>query len=172
MLRLARRNAPRAQFVAADARCFSLAISQCAVLSTFNSLAHFLTLEELGAVFANVRAVLGSSGRFLFDLTMEEGYRRRWRGSFQLSDEGDTCTIRPTYDPVSRMARNQVVVARHSAGASKREHARFTILQKCHTQQEIVSLLRDAGFSGVQSFDAERDLALPGDFGRRFFLAV
>jgi SAM-dependent methyltransferase len=173
MLRLACRNAPEAHFFVADARCFSLSIPQQAVLSTFNSFAHFHTPEELRAVSANVRAVLNSSGTFLFDLTMEEGYLRHWHGSFCLAGEEHACTVHPGYDRVTRMARNDVILEEHPPGGTKSEpHTSFTILQKCHTQREIVSALRDTGFSNIHWFDAERDFALAGDFGRRFFLAT
>ena len=173
MLRLACRNAPQARFFVADARRFSLSIPQQAVLSTFNSLAHFHTLEELRAVFANVRAALDPSGTFLFDLTMEEGYLRRWCGSFHLAGEEHACTVYPSYDSVTRTARNDVVLTDHAPGGRKGEpHPSFTILQKCHAQKEIVSALRNTGFSNIHWFEAERDLALAGDFGRRFFLAA
>ena len=54
MLRLARQNAPKASFHCADARSFDLSTNFALVLSTYDSLNHLLTLEDLASVFRNV----------------------------------------------------------------------------------------------------------------------
>ena len=174
MLRIARRNAPKARLFLADARGFSVARPHQAGVCTFNSLAHFHSPEELSRVFTSVRAALCPLAPFLFDLTMEEGYLRRWHGTFELTAEGLVCTVRPSYDALTRLARNEVVVFRRE-GATKTDDGaqkRFTILQKCHNRQEVVSALRGSGFSAIDVLDAVRDLGISGDFGRCFFLAT
>lgn len=54
MLRHARQNAPNANFYCADARSFDLSTNFAIVLSTYDSLNHLLTLEDLASVFRNV----------------------------------------------------------------------------------------------------------------------
>jgi len=73
MLRFARENAPAGEFIVDDARSFKLPDSYHAVVSTFDSLNHIMTLEELTSVFRNVYAALQEGGFSFFDLNMEEG---------------------------------------------------------------------------------------------------
>ena len=89
MIRFARENAPGATFLVADARSFRLPRAFHAALSTFDTLNHIPSLEELAATFCNVHAALVPGGLFLFDLNMEEGYLARWRG-------GDSVVARTT----------------------------------------------------------------------------
>ena len=63
MLRHARQNAPSAEFYCADARSFDLPTNFALVLSTYDSLNHLLTLEDLATVFRNVYRHLQIRGR-------------------------------------------------------------------------------------------------------------
>jgi hypothetical protein len=80
MLRFARANAPGAEPVLADARSFELPNIYEAVVSVYDSLYHVMSLQELGQVFARVRAALAPSRRFVFDLNTEEDYATKWGG--------------------------------------------------------------------------------------------
>ncbi len=176
MIRLARANSPGVPFFLADARCFAVAIRQAAVICAFNSLAHFHSVEDLRRVFARVRTALEAGGSFLFDLTMHEAYASRWRGSYRLEAAGQICVIRPAYNASTGVARNDIEIfpARQLCGAHAfpvNPATRFTIFQKCHSEAEIRTGLAEAGFGCVQSFDAEHDLGIAGEYGRRFFLA-
>ncbi len=75
MLRFARENAPAAEFIMDDARSFKVPAVYHAVVSTFDSLNHIMSLKELTSVFHNVYAALQEGGFFFFDLNMEEGYK-------------------------------------------------------------------------------------------------
>jgi SAM-dependent methyltransferase len=68
MLRYARQRVPRTEFLLEDARSFACEARFDAVLSTYDSLNHILSLEELEAVFANVFRALVPGGLFFFDL--------------------------------------------------------------------------------------------------------
>jgi hypothetical protein len=46
----------------------------------------------------------------------------------------------------------------------------FTILQRCHSQADVRAALAEGGFSKVETFDAQSDLAMTGEAGRMFFL--
>ena len=75
MIEIARKNAPDVEFVVQDARNIALPGRFSAVFSTFDSLNHVMSLDELEQVFRGVFAVLASGGYFVFDLNMEEGFR-------------------------------------------------------------------------------------------------
>jgi SAM-dependent methyltransferase len=81
MLDYARKNAPDAEFVVADARDFHLPTQFQGVISTTYGLNHILSLEELTQVFENVYAVLQEKGLFVFDLSLIERYQASWHGS-------------------------------------------------------------------------------------------
>jgi SAM-dependent methyltransferase len=176
MLRLARQTAPQALFFAADARQFSISADFDAAISMFNSLAHCSTAEELRAVFSGIRECLSPSRPFIFDLTTADGYSSRWRGEFQLSARGQKFICRPSYNPESRIARNDIILEfgphETEGPACEPEDQYFlTVYQKCHTDAEIITTLHTSGFPEVRSFNAEHDLGMAEESGRTFFLA-
>jgi SAM-dependent methyltransferase len=168
MIEHARQIAPRAFFFMADARNLYLEPNFDAVLSSFNSLAHASSLRELQQIFANVRAALKPSAPMLFDLSMEEAYTSKWRGSFGGAQDELEWTVRPSYDPTTRRARNDVSLFRRQ-GTSWHRHD-FAIPQTCHSESEIQTALRRSGFHDVSCYDAERDLQMRHESGRLFFL--
>jgi SAM-dependent methyltransferase len=185
MLQLARHHAPGAEFVLADMRRLALGSTYAAVVSTFNSLAHVHTVADLCRVFGNARAALVPGGVMVFDISMHRQYQHSWRGEFSFAGPEGACTIRPSYDPEQRLARNCItVVHRRSRAAApdasdfpengnrKLETRCFTILQKCHEESEILHALAAAGFTGIENFDAERNLGMSGESGRSFFRAM
>lgn len=176
MLSYAHENSPAATFIHADARQFPAAETYDAAISTFNSLAHFDTVTDLAAVFTSVRRVLRSDAPLLFDLSMEEAYTTKWRGSFALLGDDHACIVRPSYDSNTHLGTNHITVFALETRNAKRETAvcyhrsELTITQKCHTESDLRTALHQAGFDTVRTFDAERDLNMPGENGRMFFL--
>lgn len=168
MIGFARTNAPEAVLFLADARAFSTSRCFDAVLSTFNSFAHASTISELEAIFRNVRAALKPDALFLFDISMEEAYTSKWRGSFGDVQEDVAWIVRPTYDAETKIARNDVTIFQRNSSSWHRTD--LSISQRCYSEQEIRAALSAAGFQKVASYDAERDLAMQKEAGRRFFL--
>ena len=82
MLRYARQNAPNASFTCADARDFDLPIAFDLVLSTYDSLNHLLTLDDILAAFRNIQRHLEPGGVFLFDMNLAAGFQSRWTERF------------------------------------------------------------------------------------------
>ncbi len=166
MICLAQQTAPNAHFLVADASNFHFANLFSGAISAFNSLAHASSIEQLLLIFRNVRRTLANGAAFVFDLSMEEAYLSRWRGKFSSQSGEFTFTLEPSYDCVSRTARNQIRIVRN--GDSVPDTA-FTISQHCYSEEEIRSALRLCDFHEIESFDAEDDLAIAGERGRRFF---
>lgn len=167
MLRLARRNAPAATFLLADARFFQLPQVYAGALCTFNSLAHVHRYSDLEAVFRNVNRALAPSGLFLFDLFLEPAYLRRWRGNFSVVEDGQVCVVDASYNPETRFGRNDITVFELER---QWRRADITLLQKCHSEDDIFSALKASGFDDVCRFDGENDLNLENEHGRAFFL--
>ncbi len=168
LLHYARQNAPTAEFLLADARAFALPPSYHAVVSTFDSLNHILKREELLRVFANVFAALIPSGRFLFDLNMDAGYRARWRGSFGVVDDAHVCVIQSVYTPAENLGQMTFTMFDQSAEGWQRSD--ITTFQRAYAQDEVLATLHDAGFVGTIAQDAETELGIAGTPGRAFFL--
>jgi len=169
LLRFARRRAPAAAFLLADARAFAVASGYDAALSLFDSLNHIMSLDELGQVFHNVYVALVSGGHFLFDLNMDDGYQARWRGSFGMVDENHACVIRSAYAAEERTARMDVTMFDKAAGHWQRSDV--CLRQRCYADLDVQAALRGAGFKEIKSFDADRDLGMTGTVGRTFFLS-
>jgi len=168
MIAIAQENAPQADFILADARAFSFAQIFDGVISSFNSLAHAATLDELTAILRNAKCALNNQGPLLFDLSMEEAYTSKWRGSFGDAHPDAAWIVHPHYDRDSRTATNSITLFRRNGDAWYRDD--FAIHQRCFSENEIRSALAHAGFTNTDSYDAERDLGMTSESGRRFFL--
>jgi SAM-dependent methyltransferase len=170
MLRYAQQNAPGAEFIVADARSFKVWHHFNAVISTFESLNHILSLEGLTAVFRNVYTALRDEGHFLFDLLMEEAYRTQWVQSASIVEDDDVCIMRGDYDAERRIGRAQITLFRNDGGWRRSD---VTILEHCYELGEVWNALEQAGFEEISSYDARRRLGMSGDLGvgRVFFTA-
>lgn len=169
MLRFARRNAPGATFINGDARSFTLPETFDAVVSTFDSFNHFLTLEELSAVFRQARQALAPVGWFLFDMNIERGFLAHWRDYFAIVEENEVCVLQGDYDSEQKLGRYWITMFRRRGRSWRRSDT--TISERCYERQEIEHALKDSGFAELFAFDAENDLGLTDHTGRIFFLA-
>jgi SAM-dependent methyltransferase len=169
MLSHARRAAPRARLIQADARRFHLSPVYDAVLSTFDSLNHIMTKEELAEVFGNVYRALLPGGLFLFDMNMEEGFLEHWADYFAIVEETEVCILRGTYDQGKGIARYDITMFHRSGKSWQRTDT--SISEKYYPAKKLKRALRAAGFKKVSAYDAERDLGLADHVGRTFFLA-
>lgn len=169
MLHYARRNAPAARFVRADARRFAFLDSFDAVVSTFDSLNHFLSLEELSAVFRQTLRALNQTAWFLFDMNVERGFVAHWRDYYAIVEEQAACVLRGEYDAERQLGHYDITMFRRRGKSWQR--ADTTISERCYELKEIKRELKKAGFGEVLTFDAARDLGLVDHTGRIFFLA-
>lgn len=168
MIELASTNAPKASFILADARRFSLAPRFNAVLCSFNSLAHATNVEELTSILRNAHAALKPGGQLLFDISLESAYTSKWRGSFGDAQTDAAWIVRPSYDSKTRLATNEVTVFKRDGDWWQRSD--FAITQRCFSENELRGALALADFIYVDAFDAEKDLKMGGEWGRKFFL--
>jgi SAM-dependent methyltransferase len=169
MLRLAKAHAPGASFVLADARSFNLPQAFDAAISTFDSLNHLMTPQELEAAMACVRGALVPGGLFLFDMNMESGFLNHWADHFSIVERDAACVLRGRYDREEKIGRYDITMFRLRGEAWQRSDA--VIMERCYAMTDIRRALRRAGFREFSIFDAERDLGLADHTGRKFFLA-
>jgi SAM-dependent methyltransferase len=162
MLAYARVNVPTATFILADARNFHFSPRFARALSTFDSLNYVLTADELLDVFRNVYRALLPNGRFVFDLNLEERYRDYWGSTSSTVDEEHACFIRGSYDSETRIGQTEVTLFRGAAPAWQREDV--LLLQRFHPADEVLTLLRRAGFQRAECLNAASDLGIEGHF--------
>lgn len=126
MLALARRHAPRARFVAADARDLGGEAVGVALgtepfdvcVSAFDSLNHILEPEGLAAVFRGVHGRLRPGGAFLFDLNARRGFQARFQGGFDLADDDLVCHVEASFDALEGIGRYAVTLREAGLDAS------------------------------------------------------
>ncbi|MFC1989169.1 class I SAM-dependent DNA methyltransferase [Chloroflexota bacterium] len=159
MLYFAREKAPSGEFIVADARSFKLPNVYHAVVSTFDSLNHIMSLEELTDVFRNVHAALREKGLFFFDLNMEEGFKTTWHDSFGIVEDNLVCVVRFSYTPEERTAQFDTTTFYPQQQGWQRSD--LTLVQKCYSDAEVRSALSTAGFAKIHvySHDEQRGLA-------------
>jgi len=168
----ARAQVPSAEFYVADAARFRAPGQFDGAVSTFDSLNHILSLEDLSAAFRNVGAALKPGAPFVFDMLLEEGYQTRWGESFALVRDDHVLTISGSgYDFRRKLAHCTITMFRLLDGAWQRRDV--TIQERCYSGDEIEAVVRQAGFGDLSCYDAD-DLGMAGQLGegRAFFLAI
>jgi SAM-dependent methyltransferase len=170
MLRFARDNAPAARFLAADACVFHMPPTHDAVVSTFDSLNHIPSRQDLGQVFRNVYAALRPDGLFLFDMNMDAGFRASSPETTAIVRRDHTCILESKYDASKGVGTSAITLFRRRKDCWIRSDLK--ILEYLYPEEEVRDLLQQAGFSQVAVYDAERDVGMLRGTGRLFFLAA
>jgi SAM-dependent methyltransferase len=169
MLRYARRNEPCARFVLADARSFRLPQEYALAVSVFDSLNHVTRPVELARVFENVYRALLAGGAFCFDMNTAYAFRSNRKGLSAIVQPDHAYILRRSFDPVEKMACWELTLYQLRNRAWGRSDV--TVFEKIYTDREVRRALARAGFCEVTAYNAEKDLAMPGGQGRRFYLA-
>ncbi len=169
MLALARKNAPEAELLLADARDFSVEQPFEWVLSTFDSINHFQTLDEIRAVFRCVSGALVPGGLFCFDVNTVEGFEYAGDESYLSIEDGEVCFVKSVYDRAAGIGVSRVVVFRREGELYRRFESE--IPEYFHPIRALSDALEDAGFEAPTTLDAAEDLGMPRAEGRLFLLA-
>ena len=172
MLKYARKHAPRAAFVLAEAEAFSLPPCHAAAVSMFDSLNHILTPAKLTVVFRRILAALAPGGVFFCDFNIRRKFRAGWRGDFSLLEDDHACIVRTRYEDATRRAHwNIAMFRKNRRGTWARSD--LHLVQRAYEESEIRRALAAAGFTGIEIWDTDRTPAglTPLPPGKTYFLA-
>jgi SAM-dependent methyltransferase len=170
MLDIARINAPKASFIKADACAFSLDEPADAAVSLFDSVNHFMTIEQLEACFGAVKRALKPDAPFIFDVNDSSVFTDVWENGFSAVEDDNICILRPSFRASTLVATYHIVMMdREEQGTWRRTDV--DVYEKYYSPQEIVAALTKAGFSNMQMLDGEDDLGITQFRGRLFFIA-
>lgn len=171
MLKYARINAPAADFRLFDVRSFKIPEEFDIALSTYDSLNHLLTLDDLTAAFRSANRHLATHGVFVFDMNLEAGFQSRWVGNFNIWSDDLAVITESAYDDVEKLATISITTFTLDRGyeALWRRND-LTLTQRAYTIDELTGALKTAGFTDVAVFDARRDFNMR-DVGRAIFRA-
>lgn len=154
LLGFARRELPGVDFRAQDARKLALDCSFAAVLSTYDSLNHILSLDELKIVFRSVRQLLDYNGFFVFDLILDEVYSgasQEWKA---VVNEERIGLIQRQFDSLLRRGCTNLVWFVRDDHTDIWFHRSASIEQQCYSLAEVVRTLNGSGFSSVEAVSA------------------
>jgi SAM-dependent methyltransferase len=172
LIELARARLPEADFCVQDVRQLTLEGRFEAALSTFDSLNHILSLDELREVFRRVRGVLEPGGRFVFDMNLEQAYfldLRRW--SVDVRDTS-VSLVRGEFDAWTKRARTELIWFSRAGNSDCWRQQRSVVEQRCYSTREIQEALGAVGFREVSTIDAaEAGVTSDLGYGRVFFSA-
>lgn len=155
MLAHASADVPEAHFQLADVRDFHLDTQHDGALSTFDSLNHMLTLEDLRQAFTQIGAALKPGAPFVFDMSLEEAYKTEWKQTCNIINDNEACIIRGQYDETTRIGATQITRFHATGQTWGRTDVEWHT--RCYAPQEVAELLRQSGFGKIttHSLDAE-----------------
>jgi SAM-dependent methyltransferase len=170
MIGHARRNAPRADFLVADARSFHLPNRFDLIVSVFDSLNHLPDVDSLSRVFANVYTALAEGGLFFFDLNFDHGFRCSWNQTYSGVEADQVFITRARYNPRTKIGKTLVTLFRPHGDVWVRDDVE--IVEYCYDEVVVRERLADTGFDDIAVYDGSADLGMPRGEGRRFFLTA
>lgn len=150
-LAFARKNAPRAELLRADARSLALGRQFDVASCTFDSLNYITNKRDLARVFANVRRHLNPGGVFLFDVNTPAGLAKlRGQTAVERSPRF-TVIVEPKYDASRRLDSLRITgFIKEGQRYRKFEEEHF---QRGYPQAQLEEMLQRAGFAGLRKYD-------------------
>ena len=167
----AREALPGVRFIVQDVRELQLETQFDAILSTFDSLNHILTLDGLRQVLLRARGVLRPGGLFVFDMNLEEAYSADLQDWAVTVDADNVTLVRGKFDAASQTGATELIwFVRNANGDNAWRQRRSVVEERCYPQSDIVLAARDAGFEDIESVAAtEVGMQSTLGFGRFFF---
>jgi SAM-dependent methyltransferase len=172
LLEYARREVPQARFLHADARDFRLEEKFEGALSTFDSMNHLLSADDLASAFLSVHAALEPAAPFVFDMNTAEAYRLDWTQWTAEVTEDSVSLVQGRFDPASRCVETEVIWFLRTANGCW-ERRRSVVPQRCYEEEEVWAALDAASFRSVTCSTA-MEAGVTGEigYGRVFFSAI
>ncbi|MFL6415005.1 MAG: class I SAM-dependent DNA methyltransferase [Bryobacteraceae bacterium] len=173
LIAIARKDWPGVDWRVQDARHMDVGNAQYgAAISTFDSLNHLASSNDLEHVFKSVHRALQPGGLFVFDMNLEEAFlsdHRRWTAEVT-SDY--VSLVRGFYDELTKVARTELIWFVPAATPDTWRQHRSTVEQRSFPEGEITSLLAKAGFGTIEVLSAA-DAGMAADLGYgRIFISA
>jgi len=172
LLEIAQQTLPAAQLVLQDVRHLTLPGPYDAAISTFDSLNHMLSLEDLHAVFSGVYSALITGGLFLFDMNLEEAYAQdlhQWLVNIHHDSVG---LARGLYDTVTHTAHTELIWFTLKGPGNCWQRRQSVVEERCYEKHDIIHALQFAGFRGIEVHPAV-EICTDKDFGQgRYFFSA
>ncbi len=172
LIAIAQRSLPGVDFRVQDVRELRVDGSFEAAISTFDSLNHMMTVEDLRAVFKQVHGALRPGGVFVFDMNLAEAYSadlRQWHVNIA---DGSVGLVRGTYDGDTKKAATELIWFVRDEGTECWRRQQSVVEERCYAEGEILAAVYAAGFGKVEvvpAIAAGVDATL--GFGRIFVTA-
>src|ERR1022692_856425 len=148
----------------AHARRFRVLGKFDAAVSTFDSLNHILSEQDLQAAFQRTAAALKPGAPFAFDMLLESAYQTNWTDAFTLVRDDHVLVLSGSgFDFRTRLAQCRITMFRLLDGVWKRSDVE--VQERCYTTSQIDAALSRAGFEQTACYDA-RDLGMSGQLGQ------
>ncbi len=171
LLSIAKNELPQVDWQKQDVRSMHLSQTYDAALSTFDSLNHILTIEDLEDVFRNVRRALKPEGLFVFDMNSREAFLTDMRSWSAEVGDGNVSLVRGFFDDEKQIASTEIVWFRREGENWLRSDS--VVKEKCYPQTEILKALDNAGFeSSTWVGGPEAGMKKGLGHGRIFFIAL
>lgn len=164
LIALARKHLPDVDLRVEDARSFELEGCYDAALSTFDSLNHILTIDDLGEVFVRTHRALAPDGLFVFDMNLEEAYLADLEDWTVDVKSGSVGLVRGSYNRLTHKASTEVIWFRSTGSDGLWQKRRSIVEQGCYAEDEILLGLQQAGFRDIKAIPA-RQAGVISDLG-------
>ena len=150
LIALARRNLPGIDLRVQDARALRLESRYDAAISTFDSLNHMLTADDLCRVLVGVHRALEPGGLFLFDMNLEEAYSADLRQWVVRVRNEEVTMVRGLYEELTKKATTELIwFVRAGVDNCWRQH-RTEVEERCYEEPEILRALNSARFRDIE----------------------
>ena len=142
-----------------------------AVVSICDCMNYILEKEDLKEVFTRVRRFLKEDGVFMFDMNSHYKYREILACNTFAEDREDASFIWDNfYDEEDRINEYQLSLFIQNEQGTYNKYEELH-LQKAYEEEEIRTLLLEAGFLNVSTYDAETMKEVKEDTQRIYFIA-
>jgi SAM-dependent methyltransferase len=172
LIDIAKQQLPSAELFVQDVRHLAVDGPYEAALSTFDSLNHILSLEDLHAVFSGVYSALGAGGLFVFDMNLEEAYSldlHQWSVNIGHNAVG---LSRGLYDPITHTAHTELVWFTQNGSQDCWQRRQSVVEERCYEKTDILQALQFSGFRAIEAHAAV-DICSDKDFGHgRYFFSA
>jgi SAM-dependent methyltransferase len=169
-LQYARKNAPAARFIKADARTFKLSKKFDTVFCTFDALNHILKLADLQAIFGNVNRCLKTGGVFIFDMNTIKEFTSHWDERQSNTEKpGFYYSVNTKYDRENRLGEFHITMFRETGKTWKRSDT--VVYETFYPRTTVISALKKAGFTDIETFAANQreGITTPGKNATRLY---